>query len=169
MKLTDAPKDVRDSLRLVRQVFRSKAHRTPANGELWFGPADAEAFGGIPCAICGEFGMGERLQNDHCHVTGIWRGYLCRSCNHSEGRSNASRFDWWMLYAPGITGERILHGPEGLFNGFTRDELAHSPMADLLDDRRARHLSGPLNAMWREWSYYQHGLAEHTRKSERAA
>ena len=46
-----------------------------------------EAQGGM-CAICGEIGgtVGQdRLALDHCHLTGVVRGLLCRSCNLALG------------------------------------------------------------------------------------
>lgn len=38
------------------------------------------------CAICG-FTQG-RLLLDHCHDSGLIRGYLCGSCNSAEGHDN---------------------------------------------------------------------------------
>ena len=37
------------------------------------------------CAICGQQPL--RLIDDHCHDTGLIRGYLCQSCNVREGVS----------------------------------------------------------------------------------
>jgi hypothetical protein len=34
------------------------------------------------CAICGAW---DASVEDHCHLTGLFRGYLCRGCNVSEG------------------------------------------------------------------------------------
>lgn len=36
------------------------------------------------CDICGK-GLGTRLCLDHCHVTGVTRGMLCRPCNTAIG------------------------------------------------------------------------------------
>lgn len=38
------------------------------------------------CAICGCDGASVE---DHCHRTGLFRGYLCTGCNTREGRSDA--------------------------------------------------------------------------------
>lgn len=39
------------------------------------------------CAICGEVERNPRgLAEDHCHRSGMVRGYLCRVCNQQEGR-----------------------------------------------------------------------------------
>jgi hypothetical protein len=40
------------------------------------------------CAICGL----QATTEDHCHDTGQTRGWLCRSCNVIEGRSNLPLF-----------------------------------------------------------------------------
>ena len=37
------------------------------------------------CEICGSVDDGKRLAMDHCHDTGIVRGYLCMSCNTALG------------------------------------------------------------------------------------
>lgn len=41
---------------------------------------------GEVCGICGR-GPSERrrLDRDHCHTTGIWRGMLCHTCNRALG------------------------------------------------------------------------------------
>lgn len=40
------------------------------------------------CAICGRRCL--RLRKDHCHETGLVRGWLCPSCNTSEGCNGSS-------------------------------------------------------------------------------
>lgn len=45
------------------------------------------------CAMCGF--KETDLVEDHCHVTGLVRGWLCRSCNVQEGVSDAPRFVRW--------------------------------------------------------------------------
>ena len=44
------------------------------------------------CALCG-FRYGP-LVEDHCHTTGLVRGYLCRSCNTTEGVSDHNLDQW---------------------------------------------------------------------------
>lgn len=41
------------------------------------------------CAICGveRLSCGGQMVTDHCHLTGQWRGELCKPCNSREGRS----------------------------------------------------------------------------------
>lgn len=46
------------------------------------------------CAWCGRK-AGDRLVLDHCHATGLIRGYLCRSCNSVEGWSSDPIWDGW--------------------------------------------------------------------------
>ncbi|MFB7592417.1 endonuclease domain-containing protein [Streptomyces sp. NPDC056169] len=40
------------------------------------------------CAVCGVTGL--HLAEDHDHVSGLVRGYLCRSCNTREGMTGGS-------------------------------------------------------------------------------
>lgn len=44
------------------------------------------------CALCGF--RDRSLVEDHCHDTGLVRGYLCRSCNVTEGKSDYN-FEQW--------------------------------------------------------------------------
>ena len=44
------------------------------------------------CALCG-FRDGP-LVEDHCHTTGLVRGYRCRSCNTTEGVSDHNLDQW---------------------------------------------------------------------------
>jgi hypothetical protein len=50
------------------------------------GVARTQQAGGPRCAICGRRELS--LVDDHDHVTGLRRGYLCRGCNVSEGRGD---------------------------------------------------------------------------------
>jgi hypothetical protein len=53
------------------------------------------------CAVCGVRGM--HLAEDHDHVSGLVRGYLCRSCNTREGlnrEENASPFARYRVKHP---------------------------------------------------------------------
>lgn len=47
------------------------------------------------CAWCGLEPKMDRLVEDHCHMTGLVRGYLCRRCNIVEGKSWDSAWDRW--------------------------------------------------------------------------
>ena len=38
------------------------------------------------CECCGKLPERSRLDLDHCHVTGIFRGWLCGSCNRGLGQ-----------------------------------------------------------------------------------
>ena len=38
---------------------------------------------GTPCECCGE--VAERLELDHCHITGEFRGWCCGRCNKGIG------------------------------------------------------------------------------------
>lgn len=43
---------------------------------------------GQSCAICGST---EKLQLEHCHETGKWRGALCKPCNTAIGLLNEDK------------------------------------------------------------------------------
>lgn len=53
------------------------------------------------CAICG---ADKPLVRDHCHTTGLVRGYICRNCNTDEGTGNwAPWFIRWRYgWNPGV-------------------------------------------------------------------
>lgn len=38
-----------------------------------------------PCAICATVVSGRALHLDHCHASGMTRGYLCHKCNTGIG------------------------------------------------------------------------------------
>lgn len=63
------------------------------------------------CAVCGF--TATPLVTDHDHVTGLERGYLCRSCNTSEGQSGA---DIWRRWRSGSNPAAIL-GVEVEYSG----------------------------------------------------
>ena len=52
------------------------------------------------CAVCGD--DGRRLVVDHCHDTGLVRGYLCRSCNVLEGTGTNDIFEDYRLRPPAV-------------------------------------------------------------------
>lgn len=52
------------------------------------------------CAVCDR--KDHRLIVDHCHKTGLVRGYLCRSCNWREGRSHFAAFNAYRLQPPAV-------------------------------------------------------------------
>lgn len=70
-------------------ALRKSAENARANG---YRPCNAEveqlvrAFTGH-CHCCGvlESNSNKRLAVDHCHKTGIFRGWLCQKCNHAIG------------------------------------------------------------------------------------
>lgn len=64
------------------EVWRPACHQWPAPqpGMTVFEWQDSW------CAICGCNGA---PVEDHCHRTGLFRGYLCTGCNTREGRSDA--------------------------------------------------------------------------------
>ena len=39
-------------------------------------------------------GFRDSLVKDHCHVSGLVRGFLCPSCNVTEGRSDHNLASW---------------------------------------------------------------------------
>lgn len=47
-----------------------------------------------PCPTCGQQ-RGKGLVEDHCHRTGLRRGYLCRSCNVLEASSAGDAWIGW--------------------------------------------------------------------------
>jgi hypothetical protein len=47
------------------------------------------------CAMCGET---RRTVLDHCHATGLVRGYLCRRCNAAETNSTAEHWQAWRAW-----------------------------------------------------------------------
>lgn len=47
------------------------------------------------CAVCGKSNVTRRLVLDHCHLTGLVRGYLCSSCNSQEGWGGDAEWGAW--------------------------------------------------------------------------
>lgn len=46
------------------------------------------------CAWCGT-DSAYRMVRDHCHMTGLVRGFLCNWCNTTESKSNDPEWDSW--------------------------------------------------------------------------
>jgi hypothetical protein len=83
--------------------IRKHAKQKPADGELWY---DTDQH----CSICGDEGD---LVQDHCHTTGLFRGYLCRSCNLAEGIRDSATLKAWRTSAPYLKiGRRWLYRQE---------------------------------------------------------
>jgi Recombination endonuclease VII len=82
---------------LARQRARRLANRDELNARRWgqdlqrlYGISQADydallAKQGGRCAICRKLPKNERLCVDHCHLTGMIRGLLCRQCNFGLG------------------------------------------------------------------------------------
>jgi len=71
------------------------------------------------CSVCGpsvrnpEFRQ-HPIYQDHCHSTGLARGWLCGSCNVTEGQNNNALWHLWRRTAPMlVVGERWFYGWEG--------------------------------------------------------
>lgn len=47
------------------------------------------------CAWCGHGNGSRALNRDHCHFTGLVRGYLCSGCNSHEATSSDPAWDEW--------------------------------------------------------------------------
>lgn len=67
------------------------------------------------CAICGRPGSDV---DDHCHRSGLRRGYLCHGCNTQEGLYQTERFRLYRLRPPaviiGVTSQYVGYGyPDG--------------------------------------------------------
>lgn len=84
------PYDLLEREKMLNDLKARK--RQPAQG-LWF---DEDA-----CQMCGI--ENDRLVQDHCHFTGVFRGMLCYRCNQREGIDNDPKWRAWRLLAPGTT------------------------------------------------------------------
>ena len=61
---------------------------------FWESPQEGEsmrAWQDGRCALCG---FRDSLVKDHCHVSGLVRGFLCPSCNVTEGKSDHNLASW---------------------------------------------------------------------------
>ncbi|PJN31660.1 hypothetical protein CG747_44170 [Streptomyces sp. CB02959] len=52
------------------------------------------------CAVCGR--AGARLVDDHCHATGLLRGWLCSGCNGQEGKNPLSLYSAYRYRPPAV-------------------------------------------------------------------
>lgn len=71
---------------LPTEAERKPLYPNDPSGVLWKWQAGR-------CAICGH--VDPPLCLDHCHVTGLTRGLLCRPCNFAEGGSHHPAFLAW--------------------------------------------------------------------------
>ena len=79
-------------------------------------------YSGDRCGIC----AAEKTVVDHCHVTGLIRGLLCRKCNSEEGANNHIRWIAWRMFAPGlIQGKRQYY-----VSGIGKRMFLEAPMAE---------------------------------------
>lgn len=53
------------------------------------------------CAICGQAEQ-RGLVNDHCHRSGLRRGWLCRDCNASEGAGAEGIYQRYRVRPPAV-------------------------------------------------------------------
>lgn len=115
----------RGSLDWLRAMRRSKGHALP--DDAWY--PDAE-YPQRVCCFCGDPDRVGDHVNDHCHITGLYRGTLCRSCNSAEPYGRGEAWELWRTTAPGLTGGRWLYShPHRIF---TREEALTAPVAELL-------------------------------------
>ena len=122
-------------------VLAWREHRGALNPEagLWWNDPEL-------CSVCGPSKRRpgyrlDRTYQDHCHSTGLARGWLCGSCNVQEGKNDNALWHLWRRTAPMLSvGERWFYGNEGRnqidLDGarlFTDDELLTLPMDHLLE------------------------------------
>ncbi len=101
---------------------------TPPSGD-WF--EDGEH-----CEMCGR---ARRLVLDHCHDTGLLRGWLCQSCNVMEGRSGDSLiFRFWRERAPVLAERKLKRGGRDRRHLVTNIERRSLAMPQLLELSRGR-------------------------------
>lgn len=91
--------------------------------QLWFDEG---------CSMCGSF---EKLVMDHCHTTGLFRGYLCQACNTREGQNRSFVWVAWRALAPSLdTPHRMMYPTSLNWNLHPApDYLNETPMVDLLN------------------------------------
>jgi len=87
---------------------------------------------GDRCALCGIAGTRSHLVIDHCHWTGLERGYLCRACNIQEGRNEDRELRLYRFWSPAA-----LCGSARVYFGYDCDTDGARP------DQVTEHMLGP--------------------------
>ena len=88
------------------------------------------------CAVCGRE---ERLVEDHDHGTGLFRGWLCRSCNVSEGMNPGTGYQLWREYRE-RSPATICGVAERYWNPFTKAFAEPAPPYDPWKDNPMRNV-----------------------------
>lgn len=109
------------------------------------------------CAWCGHSNVTRGLVRDHCHLTGLVRGYLCSGCNSREGSGSESVWGGWRagdnpanalgqyeIYRNHL-GETPL-SPQGALQYYSPDELA--AWFALLPEALSQGRPWPAEAPW---------------------
>lgn len=74
----------------VKTEGSTKAYHRKLNNSRWFNLSSEEfdelrALADYRCEICSKEEVDKNLCVDHCHSTGVIRGYLCKQCNSAIG------------------------------------------------------------------------------------
>ena len=88
----------------------------------WFTESDSPERGArevldlpsVRCGMCGNLG---RVYQDHCHYTGLCRGWLCPGCNTAEAYGYGAVWDAWRVSAPHIEDRRFYKAPAAYHDG----------------------------------------------------
>jgi hypothetical protein len=91
-----------------------------------------QAFHDGRCAVCGRK---KELVEDHDHTTGLFRGWLCRSCNTKEGMSSHPVYVKYRQRNPATILDATWEYIDPITNAPPRKRLEHSidPDGSLLD------------------------------------
>lgn len=103
MRWTDMPAAARAAITAKRTA---RGGRLRTLGAIWFNHP-------FRCSVCGvhQDQTNGVMHLDHCHLTGVQRGWLCHSCNISEGKQENLVWDVWRVTAPHIPQRIIDYGP----------------------------------------------------------